>query len=114
MIAIYRDSDWKSVDGSVDGSVYSSGHKTPRVAPMAQMVRIRPETHAKLKAIAAELGKPLSEVLEDAVEVLRRQRVLDATNEAYAALKKDPKAWKAAIAEREAWDATLSDGLEGK
>ena len=114
MIAIFRDSHRKSVDRTVDKEVYSSGYKTPGVAAMAQMVRIRPETHAKLKAIAAELGKPLSEVLEDAVEVLRRQRVLDATNEAYAALKKDPKAWKAAVAEREAWDATLSDGLVGK
>jgi len=81
---------------------------------MSQTVRIRPETHAKLKSIAVEAGKPLSEVLDDAVEVLRRQRILEATDKAYAALRKDPKAWKAEQAEREAWDKTLSDGMEGK
>lgn len=114
MIAVFRDSLRRNVDWNVDTNVYSSGYRTPRVARMSQTVRIRPETHAKLKAIAEDLGKPLSEVLDDAVEVLRRQRVLEATNTAYAALKEDPKAWKEALAEREAWDDTLSDGLEGK
>ena len=76
-------------------------------------VRIKPETHAKLKAISEATGRSMPEVLDQAVEVLRRQRLLDATNEAFAALKSDPKAWKAEQAERAAWEATLSDGLEG-
>ena len=81
---------------------------------MAQTVRIRPETHSKLKALAEDAGKPLAEMLDEAVEVLRRQRILEASNLAYAALKQDPKAWQVELAEREAWDATLADGLEGK
>lgn len=114
MIAISRQTPRKRVGISADTSVYSSGYTNPLGAPMSQTVRIRPETHVKLKAIAEEQGKPLSEVLEDAVEVLRRQRILEATDEAYAAMKRDPKAWKAEQAEREAWDTTSADGLEGK
>jgi len=76
-------------------------------------VRIKPETHAKLKTMADETGQTLPEVLEAAVEVLRRQRLLDATNLAFAALKRDAKAWQAEQAERAAWEATLGDGVEG-
>jgi hypothetical protein len=33
-------------------------------------------------------------------------------NQAYAALKSDPDAWQAELAERAEWDAALADGLE--
>lgn len=80
----------------------------------AETVRIKPATHAKLREIAAATGRTMPEVLEEAVEALRRQRILNATNEAYAKLKADPKAWAAELAEREAWDATTADGLGDK
>ena len=47
-----------------------------------------------------------------AVETLRRQTLLEETNRAYATLRGDPEQWKEEKAERAAWDATLSDGLE--
>ena len=114
MVTIARPDRWISAAGTVDKSVYWNEYRLPQGATMSQTGRIRPETHAKLKSIAEDMGKPLSEVLDDAVEVLRRHRLLDATSDAFAALKKNPKAWKAELAEREAWDASLSDGLEDK
>jgi hypothetical protein len=36
---------------------------------------------------------------------------LDQVNDAYAALRRDPKAWKAEQEERTLWDETLADGL---
>jgi hypothetical protein len=48
------------------------------------------------------------------VEVLRRIRLLEATDRAYIALRKDPKAWRAELAERGAWEATLGDDLKDK
>jgi len=77
-------------------------------------VRVKPETHAKLKAIAEQTGRPMPEVLEQAVETLRRQRLLAEANSAYAALRVDAKAWAAELAEREAWDGALSDDLENE
>jgi hypothetical protein len=55
----------------------------------------------------------MQEILEQAVEQYRRQRLLAATNAAYAALRADPEAWQALKEERAAWDVTLADGLEG-
>ena len=43
----------------------------------SETVRIKPETHAKLRAIADDTGQTMPEVLEQAVELLRRRRLLD-------------------------------------
>jgi hypothetical protein len=48
---------------------------------------------------------------EKAVEQYRRQRFLEDVNAAYAALSKDPEAWKSVQEERSAWEVTLGDGL---
>lgn len=80
----------------------------------SETVRIKPETHAKLRAIAETTGKSMPEVLEDAIESLRRMRLLDETNRAFAALRDDPKAWQAELAERKSWEAALGDDLEEK
>lgn len=75
-------------------------------------VRIRSDTHAKLRDIARSTGKSMPEVLDDAVEVLRRSRLLEDASRAFAALQSDPKAWRAELAERKLWEATLADGLK--
>lgn len=75
-------------------------------------VRARRETHEKLRRLSAESGKPIPEVLDEAVELLERERLLDATNAAFAALRRDPEAWEAELAERRLWEATLADGQE--
>lgn len=79
---------------------------------MAATVRIRPDTHDKLLKLANESGKPMLAVLDEAVEALRRQRMLFETNKAFDALKRDPKAWKEELAERDAWETTLDDDLK--
>ncbi len=74
-------------------------------------VRISQETREALRALAAESQSSMREVLERAIECYRRQRLLEQANEAYAALRADPKAWQQELQERQAWDATLADGL---
>ena len=75
-------------------------------------VHIRRETHAKLRAMAAEMGRPMCEVLEEAVEARRRQVLWEQLNAGYAALRADPVAWAEELEERRLWDNTLMDGLE--
>ena len=53
-------------------------------------------------------------VLEKAIETYRRQKFLEEANASYAALKANPKKWKEETAERELWDSTSADGLEGR
>ena len=71
----------------------------------AQTIRVRPVTHAKLKALAAASGRSISDVIDDAIEVLRRERLLADANAAYERLQQDPAAWAEELAERAVWDA---------
>jgi predicted transcriptional regulator len=78
---------------------------------MAETVRIKPETHAKLRELAGKTGETLPELLDKAIEAYRRKEFLAECNRAYQALKSDPKAWAEELKERETWEATLLDGL---
>ena len=78
----------------------------------SETVRIHPQTHAKLKQLADEVGESMPDVLERAVDAYARRRFLESLNEDFAALRRDPAAWREETAEREAWDVTLRDGLE--
>jgi hypothetical protein len=75
-------------------------------------VKIDSESYAKLKATAEETGRPMIEVLAMAIDSYSRRAFLEGVNADFAALRSDPQKWKAELAERAAWDATLSDGLE--
>jgi predicted transcriptional regulator len=79
---------------------------------MAATVRIRPDTHDKLQKIANQSGQSMLAVLDEAVETLRRQRMLTETDKAFESLKRNPNSWKEELAEREAWDGTLGDDLD--
>jgi hypothetical protein len=81
-------------------------------AQATSTVRVKAHVHTTLQALARELNEPIQDVLEEAVERFRRQRMIELHNQAYAALKADPDAWRAELAERALWDATLADGLE--
>lgn len=74
-------------------------------------VRIEGDTRVKLRALAEQTGETMQQVLAEAVELYRRQRLIAETNARYAALRDDSPAWADELREREAWDATLSDGL---
>jgi hypothetical protein len=75
-------------------------------------VRVRSETRDLLRELAHETGEPIQDVLAKAVETYRRQRILAATNAAYAALRADPARWQEEQRERAAWEGTLADGRE--
>ena len=75
-------------------------------------IRISPHAKATLRALAKQAGKPMQAVLDEAIEHYQREKFMDEVNAAYARLQVDPKTWKEELDERQAWDATLKDGLE--
>ena len=75
-------------------------------------VRISRSAHAALRVLAGEAGESMTEVLDRAIEVYRRQHFLSGLNADFAALRQDQAAWQEELAEREAWDSALADGLE--
>ena len=76
--------------------------------------RVSESTRELLRRLAEESGESMQAILDKAVEAYRRQRFLNESNRAFAALRANPKAWKAEWAERRAWEMTLADGLEGE
>ena len=76
-------------------------------------MRVKEHVHAQINELAKEMDESIQNVIEEAIEAFRRQRMIDAHNRAYAALRADPERWKAELAEREVWDEAVADGLEG-
>jgi hypothetical protein len=54
----------------------------------------------------------MADILAKAIEEYRRQRFLQGLVEDFASLRSRPEAWEEELREREAWDATLADGLQ--
>ena len=54
----------------------------------------------------------MQSLIDNALENLRREKMLEATNLAFARLKANKSEWQEEIAERELWENTLSDGVE--
>lgn len=78
---------------------------------MPSSVRISPHSWDILKGMADCTGETMQAILDRAVEMYRRQWLLERANEAYAALKNDQDKWQEEVAERREWEATLGDEL---
>ena len=57
-------------------------------------------------------GKPIHSVVDEVIDLYRRDRFLDQVNAAYAALRNEPGAWKDEQAERALWDKMLVKGFK--
>jgi hypothetical protein len=75
-------------------------------------VRISSNSYQILKTLSAEEGQSMQSLIDNALENLRREKILEAANQAFAALKADKNEWNEELAERELWENTLSDGVE--
>ena len=76
---------------------------------MSMVVRVPEATYRAIRQLAG--GAPLHTVVTEAVEMLRRRRLLEQANAAFAALRQDPAAWEEERREREDWDRALDDDL---
>jgi hypothetical protein len=75
-------------------------------------VRISSNSYQILKSLSQEEGQTMQSLIDNALEDLRRRKMLEATNQAFARLKADENEWSEELAERELWENTLSDGVE--
>ncbi len=79
---------------------------------MSVTVRISPETREIVQRIARESNESMQSVIAKAVEEYKRYLLIERTNEAFAALRVQPKRWAEELEERHLWNATLNDDLE--
>lgn len=72
--------------------------------------RISNEGLMILRQIAEVSSLPQPEILDEALEDLRRKRFFQQFNQQYAALRADEDVWDEEQAERRLWDQTSADG----
>ena len=77
-------------------------------------IRVPARTYERLKSVARAEGKPMSVVLDEAVERYEADRFFRELDAAYRATRADPAAWQEEQAARALWDNTLLDGLDEK
>ncbi|HWV35862.1 MAG TPA: hypothetical protein VNZ55_09515 [Thermomicrobiales bacterium] len=82
--------------------------------PAATVVKLKPETHAKLQEIAKTTHRPMGEVVSELVERYEREKFWQEANASMERLRADPVAWKAYQDELAIWDQTAGDGLENE
>lgn len=75
-------------------------------------VRVNESTHTTLQGLALEEGETLQATLEKAVEEYRRTHFWKGVHAAAFDLRQNPAAWSDELAERTAWEPTLSDGID--
>lgn len=74
---------------------------------MSATIRITQETRNMLSELVQTTGMSMQAIIERAIELYRRQQMLIALNNAYAALQSDEAAWADLEAERSEWDSTI-------
>jgi hypothetical protein len=77
-------------------------------------VRISSNSYQILKTLSLEKGQTMQSLIDQALEDLRRRKMLEATNAAFATLKADKNLWNEELAERRLWEKTLADGAENE
>ncbi|MBH8577629.1 hypothetical protein I8752_32630 [Nostocaceae cyanobacterium CENA369] len=75
-------------------------------------VNISETAHETLLKIAETSGETIQTVLDKAIENYRRYIFLLQANEAFAALRQNEPLWQEELAERQAWERTIADGVE--
>jgi len=75
-------------------------------------IRVPARTYARLQGLARAAGKPMSRVLDEAVERYEADRFFRDVDAAYRDLRAESEAWRHEQAERGLLDQTLRDGLE--
>lgn len=75
-------------------------------------VRVSPYTHQLLKSLATSEGKPMQEILDQAVEAYRRRAFLEGLSEDYRLLQSDNTRWKDHEEDMALWDNVLVDALD--
>lgn len=72
-------------------------------------IRVDVDTHRRIQVVHERTGKPMMEVVREAVSTLDRLRLAAQVTEELAVLRADPTAWAAYLDEADA--LPVSDGL---
>ena len=73
-------------------------------------IRVSEATRARIAALASEADRPMTSVVDDALDALERRRFFTALNLRYEELRSEPDTWEEVEAERALEAGALHDG----
>lgn len=76
---------------------------------MSTTIRVSEETRDRLASLAGATGRPMTSILDDAVEALERKMFFDRLNRRYQELRDDSAAWSEIEQERRVEEGALED-----
>lgn len=76
---------------------------------MSTTIRVREQTRDRFAKLADETGRPMTQLLDEAVEALERRVFFDTLDAGYFKLRQDPVAWSEIEAERAIEQQSLGD-----
>ena len=78
------------------------------------MVRIGPELHQTLRTLSEAEQRPISQVIETAIDRYQKDNFWKAVDEGFARIRADSAAWQEYQSEAALWDSAAGDGLENE
>ncbi len=79
---------------------------------MSTTIRVSEETRDRLASLASTTGRPMTRVLDDAVDALERKVFFETFNRRYQELRDDVAAWSEIEQERRVEEGGLGDVSE--
>jgi predicted transcriptional regulator len=76
---------------------------------MSTTIRVSDQTRDRIAKLAEETGRPMSRLVDEAVDALERRVFFDQLNRGYEVLRADPEAWAEIEAERALESGALRD-----
>lgn len=76
---------------------------------MSTTIRVSDSTHDRFARLAALTGRPMTQLLDEAVDTLERRVFLEQLADRFAELRDDPAAWSVIEAERATESSALRD-----
>jgi predicted transcriptional regulator len=76
---------------------------------MSTTIRVSEPTRDRFARLAQATGRPMSQLVDEAVDALERRVFFDQLSARYEVLRDDPRAWSEIEAERTAESGTLRD-----
>jgi predicted transcriptional regulator len=79
---------------------------------MSTTIRVSEETRDRLALLANSTGRPMTRILDDAVDALERRIFFDRFNRRYQQLRDDSSTWAEIEAERRLEEGAVGDASE--
>ncbi len=76
---------------------------------MTTTIRVNDEARRRIAQLAEEDDRPMTAIVDDALDALERRRFFERFNERYAELADDPDAWGEVLHERTLESGALGD-----